>query len=148
MKVQASLGYGSTLDDTSLNAIRLRCSDNTVLKSLEGQYGDWLPEQTIMPSNYFNGAKIRQEKFQGPGSRDDTAANGLKLYTDVGDVVSPGDGHWGDWSDLVTCPKGTGIIGFKTRVEPNYGNGIYATEGDDTALNDVMFQCSSIPGNW
>ena len=146
MKVQAVLGLHN--DDTSLNAIRLRCSDKTVLKSLEGPYGDWLPEQTITHSNYFNGAKIRQERFQGHGSRDDTAANGLKLYTDVGDVVSPGDGWWGDWSDLVTCPKGTGIVGFKTRVEPNYGNGRYATEGDDTALNDVMFQCSSILGNW
>ena len=132
LSIEGQQGRG---DDTALNAIRLRCSDGTVLKSSEMNSGSWLEEVKISKSDYWTGASIRQEKPQGGG--DDTSANGIRLFSAKTNVITkPGDGYWGDWSSFVYCPGGTRISGFKTRVESAQGG------GDDTALNDVSFFCS------
>ena len=120
-------------DDTALNAIRLRCSGGSILKSSEMGYGSWQPEVKISKSDYWTGVAIRQEKPQG--GDDDTSANGIRLYSaQTNSITKPGDGYWGDWSSFVYCPEGTRITGFNTRVEPG--------GGDDTAINEASFYCS------
>lgn len=138
--MQQHLGGAITEDDTFLNAIRLRCSDGSVLKSSESPHGSWLQEKTISPNSYFKGAKIRQEQFLVLPGIDDTGANGLKMYTKTNREISPGDGKWGEWSTTVYCPGDTKIVGFKTRNEIDK-EGLTILEWDNTALNDVMFKC-------
>ena len=127
---------GGKVDDTALNAIRLTCTDGTVLKSAEGPWGDWLQEKDIGASNWFTGASIRQEPKQGGG--DDTGGNGLRFTLNSGHA-HPGDGYWGGWSTYAMCPPGFRIAGLRTRVEQK-------VEGDNTALNDVQFLCRGIEG--
>lgn len=120
-------------DDTALNAIRLTCSDGTVLVSNEGPWGSWRTK--VWSNNYIIGVKLRTERGQGGG--DDTAANGLRFVDCNGKWYYPGDGYWGDWSNTVYCPKGTVIRGFVTKNEA-------PISGDDTALNQVIFYCGQI----
>ncbi|CAF1550386.1 unnamed protein product [Didymodactylos carnosus] len=78
---------------------------------------------------------------------DDTAMNSLKLVCASFDgsakehVVSV-EGHWGDWGDFVYCPGDSGnfLSGAEFKIEKPQGAGIGAQ--DDTAANDVRFNCS------
>ena len=83
---------------------------------------------------FVKGAKIRDEANLG-WKRDDTAANGLKFECTDGQILSPGNGFWGSWSAMKTCPEGEVVYGMKTSVEGKQG------QGDDTALNRVKFLC-------
>ena len=120
-------------DDTALNAIRLTCSDGTVLASSEGPWGGWWNKVTS--SNYIVAVQLRTERPQGGG--DDTAANGVRFADCNAKIYKPGDGYWGDWSRWAKCPMGTVIKGFRTNVEA-------PMDGDDTALNQVQFYCAQI----
>ncbi|NXN74048.1 VMO1 protein, partial [Himantopus himantopus] len=42
-------------------------------------------------------------------------------------------GTWGNWS--VPCPRGWGVCGLRTRLEPPQ------RRGDDTGLNSLDFFC-------
>ena len=88
------------------------------------------------------------------GGCDDTSTNGLRFKDSDGETYEPYVGYWGRnnggvftekfveyrfdgyWSSA-TCPPGKVIIGFRTQVHPDQGN------GDDTGLNRVEFQCAS-----
>ncbi|KZS10607.1 Vitelline membrane outer layer protein 1 [Daphnia magna] len=129
LKTERPQGRG---DDTALNGISLKCRSDSWVSSSVGPWGNY-GNEFICPANTFlTSCQLRVEGRQGRG--DDTAANNLNCKCSNGQILY-GDGtHWGGWmawSD--ECP--TGICGLKTRVEGRQGN------GDDTALNDVLFRC-------
>ncbi|KAL3881305.1 hypothetical protein ACJMK2_027758 [Sinanodonta woodiana] len=143
-------------DDTSLNAISLRCQPLNVYRDVgditseEGGWGSW--ENWRMCPNYDHQTfltsfvlQVEVNQFSG----DDTAANYIKFTCrDFNSSFNqeelrsyPGHGSWGsygDWSQ--SCPLNSAICGIQTKIEPFQGEGgLFG--GDDTALNDVQFIC-------
>ncbi|KAH3859820.1 vitelline membrane outer layer protein 1 homolog [Dreissena polymorpha] len=145
---------GITGDDTTLNAIALVCSDierqhfgEKAVTSGQGPFGDWKGRVTCnQPIGSAAFLSAFDLEVEGPQGRlDDTAAGWVKFKcTQMDDgsvqdlVKDPGHntGSWGGWSSF--CPRGSAICGLQTRIEPNQGN------GDDTALNDVIFYCCAL----
>ncbi|XP_069805712.1 vitelline membrane outer layer protein 1 homolog [Dendropsophus ebraccatus] len=135
LKVERPLG--SSGDDTALNTIKLHCatkgstSARYTITSTEGNWGEWT-SVSWCPSGNLISFSLRVEKPQGDG--DDTAANNVMMQCSDLTILTGNGGYWGDyggWSAV--CEQG--ICGIKTRVERGQGR------GDDTALNDVQFEC-------
>ncbi|XP_075703427.1 vitelline membrane outer layer protein 1 homolog [Rhinoderma darwinii] len=135
LKVEAPLG--SKRDDTALNGIKLYCTHESstyvvdTITSSEGDWGDWTTVSWC-PTGNFISFTLKVEKPQGDG--DDTAANNLMMQCSDYRAIKGNGGTWGNyggWSGV--CPNG--ICGIKTKVEERQGR------GDDTALNDVQFEC-------
>ncbi|XP_026868077.2 vitelline membrane outer layer protein 1 homolog [Electrophorus electricus] len=107
------------------------------------QFGLWTwPE--MCPDNFFAvGFSLRVETNQYGG--DDTALNGIRLFCGQnGDrsflyTVESNTGYFGEWTDPQWCPSGT-LVSFQLRVETHRG-----MFGDDTAVNNIRFRCSSNP---
>lgn len=140
-KVEAPQGDG---DDTALNGIRLDCSlpmdrSNVAgIKSSEGPWGGWDPERGCPDGELITGAALRIEGKQGSG--DDTGAVDVKFRCSGGsEITTPTALSWGDWESWQDCPTGSAITALVTRVEGKQSS------GDDTALNDAQFVCSTIP---
>lgn len=141
------LMFGDSEDDTSLNAIRLVCSDiegvvRGQIISLEGPWGDWTPEEPCVKGTFLVSFMLQVQRSQG--LNDDTSVNYVKFRCrdfagKIGEIElvrPPGNGlcgDWGSWSE--SCDPYSAICGLKTRVERNQH------DGDDTALNDVIFYC-------
>ncbi|XP_073510622.1 vitelline membrane outer layer protein 1-like isoform X2 [Phyllobates terribilis] len=78
-------------------------------------------------------------------AEDDTGLNGIRLHclnkTDIHPnvkdeyIIKSTEGPWGEWSQTSWCPIGH-LISFSMQVEPPR-RGV-----DDTAANNLMFQCS------
>ncbi|XP_045174260.2 vitelline membrane outer layer protein 1-like [Mercenaria mercenaria] len=152
MKIESNRFIG---DDTTLNAIKLSCSDSlghlengAYVTSGEGNFGTWGKTETCNQeyhaANFLTAFSLQVEAPQGSG--DDTSANYIKFYCRdlAGDhnetelVRSPGQAWWGtygQWSE--SCDDNTAICGLNTKIESPQGH------GDDTALNDVVFYCCS-----
>lgn len=130
-KVEEPQGDG---DDTALNSIKLVCANDKEIYSGEGEWGQW-GENAICPSgSYLNGFKLKVEPVQGDG--DDTASNGIIMFCSDGtELNNNNEGQWGDWSENYMCPEEKNICGFRQQIEPPVG------EGDDTAMNNVLFFC-------
>ncbi|WAR17474.1 VMO1-like protein [Mya arenaria] len=146
--------YQFTGDDTSLNAIKLICSDangasfaKQTITSSVGPWGDWKGQVTCNQRPevvmFLKAFSLQVESPQGNG--DDTAVNWAKFdCRDMQDSTpmeelnkDPGHGSFGTfgaWSE--SCRPGSAICGMMTRVEP-----VLTNTGDDTALNDVIFYC-------
>lgn len=76
VKVQDRQGNG---DDTATNAVRLMCSDGSVIKSNEGIYGSFAPEIFSCDCGYqVCGFRTQVESYQG--GYDDTAMNNIEMY--------------------------------------------------------------------
>ncbi|KAK7143006.1 hypothetical protein R3I93_014234 [Phoxinus phoxinus] len=130
-------------DDTALNGIRLHCVDRpgsrdySAIASAVGGWGEWSDVQSC-PSGFLTAFQLKVESRQEDGD-DDTAANLIGFKCSGGDVVYGEGKNWGNWGDFgdwsPTC-EGKGICGLQTRVEESQGS-----EGDDTALNDVIMFC-------
>ncbi|XP_066913702.1 vitelline membrane outer layer protein 1-like [Clytia hemisphaerica] len=136
-KLEGPLGPGG--DDTSLNAIRMTCSDGTILKSREGPWGSWRTfSQTC--HNGFYGASLKVEGRVGSG--DDTTTNGIQLrcLDNQQWYHTNGEGPFGQWRTMQHCPPNYKIVGLKTQVEPPQGQ-----HEDDTALNSVRLRCKYFP---
>ncbi|XP_068130028.1 vitelline membrane outer layer protein 1-like isoform X2 [Hyperolius riggenbachi] len=75
------------------------------------------------------------------GREDDTALNGIQLYCmshlddKVVATITSTRGSWGRWTGAQFCPSGV-IYRFSLKVEQPI------VDGDDTAANNIMFQCS------
>ena len=139
-------------DDSAYNAIRLACSGGEVLTSAEGLEGNWKNWTFTKSNKPIVSVNIRSQR--PCGGCDDTSTNGLRFMDSEGETYEPYDGYWGInnggpftekfveyrfdgyWSSA-TCLPGKIIIGFRTQIQPNQGN------GDDTGLNRVEFQCAS-----
>ncbi|XP_053241230.1 vitelline membrane outer layer protein 1-like [Podarcis raffonei] len=120
-------------DDTSLNGIRLICTDGSEIQSALGRYGRWTKKETC-PKGRLISFSLRVLEPQGEWV-DDTSANNIKFRCEDG-LVLPGHsidwGTYGPWSAI--CPKGA-ICGIQTRIDSELGT------GDITGLNDVLFYC-------
>ncbi|XP_063302510.1 vitelline membrane outer layer protein 1 homolog [Pelobates fuscus] len=135
LKVEESQGRG---DDTALNGIELYCTSgpttdrNHSITSTVGPWGKW-----TVPIWCRNGFLYRfQLRVEIPqGKDDDTAANNIKFWCTDGSALEGQGLDWGDYgTPSSTCTRG--ISGMVTKVEPSQGN------DDDTALNDVQFECA------
>jgi hypothetical protein len=95
-------------------------------------WGEWGKEFMCPNGTRITQCQLCVEPDQGDG--DDTAANNLNCKCSNGETLF-GDGtNWGSWNGwTTTCDKG--ICALQTRVEKPQEN------GDDTALNDVIFTC-------
>ncbi|KAK5613777.1 hypothetical protein CRENBAI_016317 [Crenichthys baileyi] len=107
------------------------------------KFGNWTwPE--ICPDNFFAvGFSVRVESKQHGG--DDTALNGIRLICSQDEsrsflyYIESHTGYFGEWSHPQYCPSGV-LTSFQIRVEPHRG-----LLGDDTAVNNIKFRCSSNP---
>ncbi|XP_066446197.1 vitelline membrane outer layer protein 1 homolog [Eleutherodactylus coqui] len=134
LKVERSQGSG---DDTSVNAIRLYCTSKTdtnikaMISSTEARWGEWTPV-TWCPKGYPISFALKVEKPKGKG--DDTAVNNVKMLCSDGKPIEACGNHWGEYGTMSgRCTHG--ICAVQTKVENPQ------VEGDDTALNDVKFEC-------
>ncbi|XP_063886878.1 vitelline membrane outer layer protein 1 homolog [Scylla paramamosain] len=131
-------------DDTSVNAIRLYCYNaarkNTGnITSSTMNRGSWTGVYSCDEGDFLNGYNLKSQPDQVPFT-DDTAANALRMYCSQSSdyLESPGN-EWGSWLEPSFCGSGMGVCGLTTRVQEDQG--IF---GDDTALNDVRFQCCDL----
>ncbi|KAM8826032.1 vitelline membrane outer layer protein 1 homolog [Synchiropus picturatus] len=107
------------------------------------QFGGWTwPE--MCPANFFAvGFSVRVEGNQY--GIDDTALNGVRLICAEDEsrthlyTIESHTGYFGEWSHPQYCPSGV-LTSFQLRVEPHQG-----LFGDDTAVNNIKFRCSSNP---
>ncbi|XDV38014.1 hypothetical protein PO909_007556, partial [Leuciscus waleckii] len=65
-------------DDTSVNNIRFKCSQGSVLQGEGGPWGDWGYWSPSCKGTGICGIKTRVEEPQGMG--DDTALNDVIMY--------------------------------------------------------------------
>ncbi|XP_054830424.1 vitelline membrane outer layer protein 1-like [Eublepharis macularius] len=141
LKVQPYQGF--FFDDTSLNGIRLHCSDGSMITSTVGPDGTWSKAKTCKKSGHLTSFSLR---VQATAPFENTAANNIKFKCTDGSELE-GDGHawgkYGPWSQ--SCKKG-GICGIQTKVDVRmwYENPPYRRRSflrDLTGLNDVKFVC-------
>ncbi|XP_054830707.1 vitelline membrane outer layer protein 1-like [Eublepharis macularius] len=132
LKIEPYQGGDEDSDDTSVNGIRLICSNGSLISSSVAQWGTW-------SGRYFcpNGGKmvafsLRVEVPQWLG--DDTAANNIQFRCEDGQVLVGKSHEWGTFGPWSKRCK-IGICGLTTKVESERG------ADDDTALNDVKFCC-------
>ncbi|XP_066965354.1 vitelline membrane outer layer protein 1 homolog isoform X2 [Macrobrachium rosenbergii] len=134
---------GAFDDDTSVNAIRLRCStpDGTSVGDVTSDSmnrGSWTGVRACPQGSFLKGYQLKSENG---GHTDNTAANALRMWCSGSDqgLESPGT-KWGSWLEHVSCKKDKVICGLMTRVEEDQGILL-----DDSALNDVRFLCCDAP---
>ncbi|XP_069801097.1 vitelline membrane outer layer protein 1 homolog [Dendropsophus ebraccatus] len=107
-----------------------------------GYWGDWGNAERCPPETSARGFSLKVERPLG-SSGDDTALNTIKLYcAPTGTRASKAEitssqGNWGVWTSIYWCPSGN-LISFSLRVEKPQG------DGDDTAANNIMMQCSDL----
>ncbi|KAM9852755.1 vitelline membrane outer layer protein 1 homolog [Aulostomus maculatus] len=145
--VLAVLVCGSCGEKTFLQRAGVAFADRqyqSVLTVNNGElFGNWTwPE--LCPDKFFAvGFSVRVEPNQR--GLDDTALNGIRLICAKDGnrsflySVESHTGHFGDWSQPQYCPSGV-LSSFQLRVEPHQG-----LFGDDTAVNNIKFRCSSNP---
>ncbi|KAJ6620405.1 hypothetical protein lerEdw1_014908 [Lerista edwardsae] len=121
-------------DDTSLNGIRLYCSDGKIIESNVGRHGYWSLQQYCYGGN-LNAFRLRVDPLRGWGMMyDDTTVSNVEFKCETGEILT-GNGHeWGIFGAWSTCYSGS-ICGLQTRVEGPKG------VTDELALNDVIFLC-------
>ncbi|XP_033001746.1 vitelline membrane outer layer protein 1-like [Lacerta agilis] len=120
------------LDDTSMNAIRLHCTDGSIIQSTVGAWGKWTKAEMCAEGRLIS-FSLRVVEPLGPVT-DDTSADNIKFTCENGDVLTGYSTDWGTygpWS--APCAKGA-ICGVQTRIDSE-------KSGDMTGLNDVKFYC-------
>ncbi|XP_003965780.2 vitelline membrane outer layer protein 1 isoform X1 [Takifugu rubripes] len=119
-------------------------SYKSILSVTNGEkFGDWTWPEMCPETFYAVGFSLRVESNQF--GMDDTALNGIRLIcAQDGDrsflySIESHTGYFGEWSHSMYCPSGY-LTSFQIRVEPHQG-----LFGDDTAVNNIKFRCSSNP---
>ncbi|XP_050948886.1 vitelline membrane outer layer protein 1-like isoform X1 [Labeo rohita] len=108
-----------------------------------GRWGSWGQRQMCPIGMYAAGFSL---KVEDPFNWDETALNGIRLHCidsskglsssyDVYTSIQSDVGSWGHWTDIKWCPSGF-LTDFRLNVETPQGT------GDDTAANNIMFECS------
>ena len=111
LRIEGKQGSG---DDTALNAIRLKCSDDKILISKEGTWGDWKPWSGTSSEE---GIECLWLGYEEPcHDCDRTGANGVRFRASNKAIYKPGDGPWSEVWGEAACPDGTVVTGFRTKV--------------------------------
>ena len=132
LKIQNKQGFWK--DDTTINGIRLLCSDGEVLKSAEGSKGAWNKPTRTRNENAITEVALRSDE---DSASDNAATSGVRFWDDSGKAYNAGYVEFGEWQGSWECPGSTVIIGFQTQVEE------YKTLNDNTGLNGVRFVCGT-----
>ncbi|XP_065556896.1 vitelline membrane outer layer protein 1 homolog isoform X2 [Artemia franciscana] len=149
---QVEPNRGLLEDDTAVNSICISCisednSSNLTFKcSGEGSRGI---DAGYFPCPVVNSIQTYLTAFQlkvdpEDGDIDETAVNNIQFacrsntlpdveYVIEGNGVQLHGASYGNWSNF--CPTGSFVCGIQTKVQ------IDQTILDDTALNDVLFEC-------
>ncbi|XP_075061813.1 vitelline membrane outer layer protein 1 homolog [Mixophyes fleayi] len=103
------------------------------------EWGKWGEMEKCPHGSVAKGFSLKVQPPQGTG--DDTAVNGVRLHcvrckhphneTTITSDVAP----WGNWTEPQWCNFGV-LSKFIMRVEGDQGR------GDDTAVDNIKFQCS------
>ncbi|PNW77055.1 hypothetical protein CHLRE_10g420450v5 [Chlamydomonas reinhardtii] len=136
LRVEEYLGYDS--DDTSLNGLKIKCTNSEEIDVDDGNWGDWQPAGNCPSGKYITAARMKLESSQGSFT-DDTAANGIEFKCNDNTVVRSGSGDFGSWGSWVSCPTNQYICGLQVKMEEPQG-----TVSDDTAMNGLKFYCCYI----
>ena len=141
-------------DNTGLNGITLGCSESESgrkwLKSKEGSKGTWMDFSYDKHMQVWRrgihpivSVKIKSTLNQNR-TKDNIMANGIRFQDIKGNIYNHEEGFEGYWGSWASCPIGTVIVGFRTYVVPDQG------DGDDTGLERVQFKCGppSCPNGW
>ncbi|XP_040271208.1 vitelline membrane outer layer protein 1 homolog [Bufo bufo] len=133
LKVEASIGRRG--DDTALNGIGLLCeyhngSTAGMITSRVSPWGQWTNVSRCQ--EHLAAFRLQVEPPQGDG--DDTAANNMEMLCSDPKPLNGYGGRWGTFEGW-SRPCDDGICAIKTKVEAPQGR------GDDTAMNDVQFEC-------
>ena len=132
LKIQNKQGFWK--DDTSLNGIRLICSDGKELVSAEGSKGAW-NKPTMTKNDYaIDEVALRSDE---DSASDNAATSGVRFWDIRNKRYDAGYVEFGEWQNSKQCPGSTVIIGFQTQVEE------YKTFNDKTGLNGVRFVCGT-----
>ena len=135
LKIQNKQGFWK--DDTSLNGIRLICSDGEELVSAEGSKGEWNKPTMTRQGDLITGVALRSDE---DSASDNAATSGVRFW--AGRLhrtreYNAGYVEFGEWQESKHCPGNTVIVGFVTQVEE------YKTFNDNTGLNGVIFVCGT-----
>ncbi|XP_033001646.1 vitelline membrane outer layer protein 1-like [Lacerta agilis] len=103
-----------------------------------GQWGEW-GKIEFCPTGYAYGFSLKYEVEQGVIG-DDTSLNGIRLYCSSGADVQSTVGPWGEWTEVKECPRNSYLVAFALKVEAPQG------PGDDTAANNIQFNCGDGTG--
>ena len=136
LKIQNKQGFWK--DDTSLNGIRLICSDGAELVSAEGSKGAWNKPTMTRQGDLITGVALRSDE---DSASDNAATSGVRFWAGGHfrrtREYNAGYVEFGEWQESKHCPGNTVIVGFATQVEE------YKTFNDNTGLNGVIFVCGT-----
>ncbi|XP_053699999.1 vitelline membrane outer layer protein 1 homolog [Synchiropus splendidus] len=138
-----ALSEESTFQQRAGTAFNNRQFTSVLSVSNGERFGHWTwPE--MCPEGFFAvGFSVRVETNQYLS--DDTALNGVRLVCSKDEArthlytIESHTGYFGEWSHPQYCPSGV-LTSFQLRVQPHQG-----LLGDDTAVNNIKFRCSSNP---
>ena len=137
-------GSVTVADDTSVNAIQLYCTNNTVavgsITSGVGPKGSWKNIKSCPQENdVIISFRVKVDEYKSLS--DDVGVSGLEVK--CGANLSPDDprtnvrhapGDWGDWGPWSnSCPTQYGVCGLKTRTQTKSG------------LNNLYMYCCEFP---
>ncbi|KAL4218208.1 Vitelline membrane outer layer protein 1 [Mactra antiquata] len=108
-----------------------------------GPYGSWTSPEYCPPGQFATGYSMKIEASQFSG--DDTAMNSMRLTCSDANghninQVTSGQGPFGSWTNLESCPAGKYLVAFVLQVEGPQGS------SDDTAANYARFYCRDFVG--
>lgn len=110
----------------------------TTIGPFGGFWGDWHSVEMCPTGKLAYGFDVRVEGQQGGG--DDTALNGIRLTCGLNGIptseITSGQGGWGSWRGIRSCPTGEYLTGARMNIEGKQGS------GDDTAADNVAFRCT------
>ncbi|XP_073681059.1 vitelline membrane outer layer protein 1-like [Garra rufa] len=105
--------------------------------------GSWGDREMCPTGTYAAGFSLKVEKLSF--FWDDTALNGIRLHCvslfkdldsyEEDSSIQSNTGSWGEWTETKWCPSGF-LTAFQLRVQSSQGI------GDDTAANNIRFNCS------
>lgn len=135
-RVDPFIGRGH--DDTALNEIELTCANGQRVRGAEGRWGEWSEVLRCSDGGGFKGFKMKNLAPQTRGVDDLAAISLAMICTNNSVLIPPNEIQLGEWTSARMCSDGFVICGLRVQIDKPPKN------KDDTALNNVDFQCCSM----